>query len=538
MTENSIGNDAPGVLARAPTLVGRVAIVTGGAGGIGTAVANRLAALGASVVVNDPGADPSGAGFNAEVAKRKAEAIRAFCGSAVAYHSSVANRDECEDLVRQVLGKFGRVDILVNAAGNIRRGALADCQQDDWDAVVGVHLGGHINMLGAALEPMAAGDGGQIVNVTSGSGLLHMPPQSVAYATAKRGVAALTWHLGRHPLPRISVKAIAPVANTRLTSPAAQSVVEAANAKMAAPEDIAPLFSALSCPESAEFSGTVLFTNGVEISHIEPPRCLEFVRAGVPPEAVWRMCDEATRENDAAPVGFLPRLTRSEGPGTLSIPSLRVAILAEEPLRRQLPGLFNAAGVAATVLPFIRGASFDEALSELKGAIGDQRDSNIIVIATCGPIEGPLGRGSTATLHRLASHASWTRAAQLITRGQGQVRSIWNIAASDRHASRGYEIMRDALSGFASLISADPNVKIRGYSASLIDCTVPSAEALVAACLQFHMRDLENRLSGHAIVISEGGTGCWSTPEVGGTVSSPTGWSEQSVLRSLRLLLG
>jgi NAD(P)-dependent dehydrogenase (short-subunit alcohol dehydrogenase family) len=540
VTENSVGKDALGALAlaRAPTLTGRVAIITGGAGGIGAAVATRLAALGAAVVVNDLGADASGAGFNADAANQTAGRIRAFGGRAVAYHSSVADPGACELLVRQVLKKLGRLDILVNAAGNIRRGFLVECQQDDWGSVLAVHLGGHMNMIGPALEAMRAGGGGQIVNVTSSSGLLHMPPQSVAYATAKRAVAALTWHLGRHSLPGVSVKAIAPVANTRMTSPAAQKLVEEANSRMAGPEDIAPLFSALSCPESADFNGAVLFTNGAEISQIQPPRCTEFVRAGVPPGVVWKACDQATRKNGTVTGNFIPRFLGSDEHGAPPTSGLAVAILAEEPLCQQLPDLFRAADVAATVFPFTRTATFDEAQSRLKASLDSRPSTDIFVIATCGPAREPEAYGSTTALQRLAGHASWTRAAQLLSQDQGKACSIWNVAACDRHASRGYEIMRDALSAFASIASAGPSVKSRGYSASLIDHSIPSAEALVAACLQFHLRDVENRLSGHAVVISDGGSGCWSKPEVVGTVSSPTGWSEQSVLTSLGLLLG
>ena len=189
--------------------------------------------------------------------------------------SSVVDPIQCDALVQKVMHEYGRLDILVNTAGTVRRGVLTECTSDDWNSLLGVHLGGHLNMIRPSVQAMVAGRGGRIVNVTSGSGLLHTPPTSVAYATAKRAIAALTWHLGPQLPAGISVNAVSPIANTRTSSPAAKRLASQAGAELADPAALAPLFSALCSEEGGRISGCRVFCNGREISKIVPSHFLE-----------------------------------------------------------------------------------------------------------------------------------------------------------------------------------------------------------------------------------------------------------------------
>lgn len=289
---------------------GCVSIVTGGGGGVGRAVASRLATLGAVVVVNDLGTDAAGNPSHEVPADRTVADIQAAGGQAVGDSSSVADPEQCDALVSKVLSQYGRLDVLINTAGNIRRSVLTDCTAEDWESVLGVHLGGHLNMIRPAVNTMVSGRGGRIVNVSSGSGLLHMPPASIAYATAKRAIAALTWHVRRELPVGIALNAVAPVATTRMTSPAAQRSAAEAGAEMAKPAAIARVFSALSSRACDDVNGSVLFCNGRELSKIEPPRCLEFFSANVAQEVIWRVCEQVGHQNRSVAGGLTPRFPR------------------------------------------------------------------------------------------------------------------------------------------------------------------------------------------------------------------------------------
>ena len=199
-------------------LKGRNAVVTGAGRGIGRAVALALAEEGASVVVNDPGVNVDGSGHDAGPADQVAGEIRAAGGSAVASYDSVAELAGGESMVRQCVDAFGRIDILVNVAGILRDRMIFNMSEEEWDAVIAVHLKGHFNTIKPASVLMRQQRYGRIVNFSSISGLRGISGQS-NYGAAKAGIAGLTRvvarDLGRYG---VTCNAIAPGAQTRMTA--------------------------------------------------------------------------------------------------------------------------------------------------------------------------------------------------------------------------------------------------------------------------------------------------------------------------------
>ena len=197
----------------------RVAIVTGAGRGIGSEVAQLFAANGASVVVNDLGGAVDGTGGESGPADDTVAAIRDAGGNASANYTSVADYDGAEGIIQQALDDFGRLDILVNVAGNLRDRMVFNMTEEEWDAVVAVHMKGTFNTTKYASIYWRANREGhyRLINFTSGSGL-HGAPGQPNYAAAKLGIVGFTYScanaLGRYG---VTSNAIGPGASTRMT---------------------------------------------------------------------------------------------------------------------------------------------------------------------------------------------------------------------------------------------------------------------------------------------------------------------------------
>lgn len=217
-------------------LSGRVAVVTGAGRGLGREHALELARQGAKVVINDLGTSLGGDGISDGPAHEVVETIRAFGGEAVANGADVADFAQTKEMIDQAIQTFGRLDILVNNAGFVRDRMLVNAEEDEWDAVIRVHLKGHFAPLrhAAAHWRAEAKEGrmpvARVINTSSGAGLQGSVGQA-AYSAAKGGIASLTLvaaqELGRYG---VSVNAVAPSARTRMTEGPFASA-------MAAPED-------------------------------------------------------------------------------------------------------------------------------------------------------------------------------------------------------------------------------------------------------------------------------------------------------------
>lgn len=244
-------------------LEGRVAIVTGAGRGIGRAHALELAAHGARVVVNDLGAEPDGTGSSAGPAGEVVELIRSRGGEAVANGADVADFEAADAMVRQAVETFGVLDVLVNNAGFVRDRMLVNTSEEEWDAVVRVHLKGHFAPLRHAAaywrEEAKAGRprAARVVNTSSGAGLQGSVGQAT-YSAAKAGIAALTLvaaaELGRYG---VTVNAVAPVARTRMTEGALEGA-----ATLPDPADNSPVVAWLASSDAGDVTGRVVEVDG------------------------------------------------------------------------------------------------------------------------------------------------------------------------------------------------------------------------------------------------------------------------------------
>lgn len=257
---------------------GRVAVVTGAGRGLGRAHALALAAEGAKVVVNDLGVGLDGSGSGTGPAQQVVKEIRAAGGEAVAHNGDIATSEGAASLVAAALDSFGRLDTLVNNAGFLRDRMLVNLDEDDWDAVMRVHLKGHfLPLKHAAAHWRAEAKAGRtpearVVNTSSGAGLLGSVGQG-NYAAAKAGIVGLTLvaaaEMGRYG---IQVNAIAPAARTRMTEATFAETMAAPGEgafDAMAPENVSPLVVWLGSAASAGVSGRVFETEAGRITVME-----------------------------------------------------------------------------------------------------------------------------------------------------------------------------------------------------------------------------------------------------------------------------
>ena len=246
-------------------LEGRVAIVTGAGRGIGRAHALELARQGAKVVVNDYGVSLAGEGTGESPADEVVALILEGGGEAVANGADVADFAQAAAMVQQAIDTFGGLDVLVNNAGFVRDRMLVNTSEDEWDAVIRVHLKGHFAPLrhAAAYWRNEAKEGrtraARVINTSSGAGLQGSIGQAT-YSAAKAGIAAMTIvaaaELGRYG---VTANAIAPVARTRMTEGAFDT------SAMPEPEDNAPVVAWLASAEAGDVTGRVIEIEGGQI---------------------------------------------------------------------------------------------------------------------------------------------------------------------------------------------------------------------------------------------------------------------------------
>ena len=262
-------------------LDGRVAICTGSGRGVGAEVAKLMAANGARVVVNDPGASGSGQGFDETPAQQIVNEIKAAGGEAVANHGSVARFDDCLAMVAQAREAFGGLHIVFNAAGILRDKMFHNMFPEDWQAVIDVHLTGHFNLNRAAINLFREQNYGRMIMVSSTSGLLGNVGQA-NYGAAKFGIVALARIVAMENANRgITVNVICPSADTRMT----RSVPTPKDPQMAALREerlrrsradaIAPLCVFLASEQAGTVNGQVFHQRAGELSlygHMRPVR--------------------------------------------------------------------------------------------------------------------------------------------------------------------------------------------------------------------------------------------------------------------------
>ncbi len=240
-------------------LEGRVALVTGGARGIGKSICERLAAEGASLAIVDilqEAADETAAEF-------KEKGIKA-----VAFGANVAKPEDADSTIKSCIDEFGKIDILVNNAGITRDTLMMRMSETDWDAVIDVNLKGTFNFIKAAMRPMMKNRYGKIVNVASVVGIMGNPGQA-NYSASKAGVIGLTKTAAKELASRnINVNAVAPgYIQTDMTKDLPDQAKDAFMTvtpmkRAGSPEDVAGVVFFLSSPDSDYITGQVINIDG------------------------------------------------------------------------------------------------------------------------------------------------------------------------------------------------------------------------------------------------------------------------------------
>lgn len=288
----------------AKPLEGKSAVVTGAGRGIGRAVSLELAKHGASVLVSDLGGSKSGEGADAGPAQQVVAEIKKAGGTAIANGENVTDFAAAERIVRACVDSFGKIDILVNCAGILRDRMTFNMSEQEWDAVIAVHLKGMFNMCRHASRLMREQKWGRIVSTTSDA--WRGAPGQGNYSAAKGGIVSLTYtlaaELGKY---NVTVNAIAPVAATRLTmddevkarfTRAFESGMMTRDQydevmNMPGPEYVSPIVAYLCTEEGKVFNGRVIGVQGGRVAVYSRPFEIAGLYRNVKAEGPWTVDD-------------------------------------------------------------------------------------------------------------------------------------------------------------------------------------------------------------------------------------------------------
>lgn len=239
-------------------------IVTGAAGGIGSAIAARFASEGATVIITD---------VNANGAEAAAAAIRANGGLARAFAADIITAEGCQSIIADVMATEGKIDVLCNNAGINRRGPLLSLTADDWRLSFAVNVDAMFHTCQAALPHMIAAGGGAIVNTASQWGL-YPAPNHIAYNVTKAAVASFTQNLARDYAPqKIRVNAVCPgeIHTPMLEAGVTRSGRTIADldklvpyGRIGKPEEVAALVAFLASDEAAFMCGSLVEITGAQ----------------------------------------------------------------------------------------------------------------------------------------------------------------------------------------------------------------------------------------------------------------------------------
>jgi 3-oxoacyl-[acyl-carrier protein] reductase len=238
---------------------GKIAVVTGAGQGIGRTIALSLAERGASVVVAD---------INMDLAGAVAVELEALRCSAMPWKVNVVSLKDCEDLMKAVIDRFGKIDILVNNAGITRDMVLLRMKEEQWDDVISVNLKGTFSCTKTAIRYMFRQKSGRIINIASVTGAMGNPGQA-NYSASKAGVMGFTRAVAREYAEYgITVNAVAPgFIETAMTDAIPQKdrellIAQIPAKRLGTPEDVAAVVCFLASNFASYITGQVIHTNG------------------------------------------------------------------------------------------------------------------------------------------------------------------------------------------------------------------------------------------------------------------------------------
>lgn len=521
----------------------QVAVVTGGGGGIGGAIAEEFGRRGWFVVTVDPLVTLEGTERLPEPEETTAGRIIAAGGTARASSSSVSDGEAVRALFQELADEHGGVDAVVNVAGITRQTYFASGTEEDWLAVITVHLGGYLNVLGAALPLMAETGYGRIIGVTSGSG--WRAADAGAYSCAKRVVAALTWQLGRAAPPGVTVNAISPIAATRMVAAAAERARQAGTTgggggfslfkSMPGPEDLAPLAAHLVADDLGWLNGQVLFTGGPEVAVVDAPRLLEVVRTD-DVVSLTRMLETvvprgfATAESKQATTGGAnPRfgpIFDEPAPAELASSDVRSCLLVSD--RRDLASSLRSTLEARSITcHHVEPApGFGEAAKVLGSAVDANGPLDAIVVAPAGRPSATGTQGARGWEQILAEHqgiiggihtdAGWARAAA--DYASGADRPVHLVTLTDA-ISAGGRSRSQAAAQLARAAAGSVEGRVTAFAAS-IEAPEPRATQPTGELVAHLLTQPEaTALAGAELAVGDGWLGLRAHPRPTGTIT-------------------
>jgi NAD(P)-dependent dehydrogenase (short-subunit alcohol dehydrogenase family) len=518
----------------------QVAVVTGGGAGIGAAIAEQLGRGGWFVVTVDPLVTLDGSERLPEPEETTAGRIVAAGGSARASSASVTDRGAVRSLFRELVDEHGGLDAVVNVAGITRQTYFGQGTEEDWLAVLAVHLEGYLNVLDAALPLMAEAGRGRVLGVTSGSG--WRAADAGAYSCAKRAVAALTWQLGRQAPPGVAVNAMSPIAATRMVAAAVERARLAGKVaggggltlgSIPGPEDLGPIGEYLVGDGFGWCTGRVFFVGGPEMAMVDEPRLLEVVRSDEVVsltrvlDAVIPKAFNRAEAGQASTGGGNPRfgpIFDEPAPVEDEPPHVRTcAVVTDRPqLAASLTAALEARSITCHLLEVAH--SFPEAAKALSAAVEAIGPIDALVVAPAASEPATTSahdwervlaehRGIVGHIH---TDAGWARAAADYAAGAD--RPVQLVTLTDA-VTTGGRSRAQAAAQHARVAAGATDGRVTAFAVSLEASEEAAGRPVGALVAHLFGHPEASALAGAELVISAGWLGLRSHPRATGSIT-------------------
>jgi NAD(P)-dependent dehydrogenase (short-subunit alcohol dehydrogenase family) len=533
----------------------RVAVVAGGGGGIGSEVCLELARRGLAVVALDTGDDLFGNPVGDPSAETIAQRVRELGGTALASTASVTDRAALRELFAQVVDEFGSLDVVVNTAGILRFPRFLEATQDDWTAVLDVHVNGYLSVLAEALPHMVAAGYGRIVGISSGAGLARTSADGAAYGAGKRCVAAITWELAKLLPAGVCINALSPIAASRMVREILLRLSDSPDrsldlSRMPQPADMAPAAAYMASERFGWARGQVIFSAGPELTLIAPPRLIEIVRSDAADRAatlgtvfpvVLNPAEAAQRTTGGSNPRFGDIFSQTQ---VTSHPrSGRTLVLCSQPhLAKQLSESLARWGREVLVVD-PRSSDFDYAEACLDSALAAGPLDEFVVALGAPEFANPdalsweqVVASSAGVGAHIVANAAWLRAAGRLC---SSVRHPLRITFATDATSPAGRLAAQAIAQVARSVNDTPtNVGTQAMAVSLESAAASDLAAAADLIARLCVADDALALAGAELAVGASWLGLRSHPEPITTVSFGSTTIPEWVDSALRLTLG